>query len=393
VLSDATLRSAGHLTADAQPTPRERWIRRVYRFVLMITGAFFYISLPLLVVFVVAAALLTLDAFDHAGATPIIVIVGLVAIVGSTALSVLRALFFVPPPRIEGQRIDLAAYPALQAVLVETAEAIGTRPVDAVYLTPGTDASVTERRTLWRALLGAKTERILILGVGLFDGMKQRELRSVLAHEYGHFRNADVGHSLDVRRSLQTLLESITSSRYALFNPAWWMLRAFTRLYLVISLGASRLQEMLADRCAIRAYGSDAFVASHRHIVRRSVEFPADVGQTINDVIANKWTLPNVYAYDLERKAPDALEAKVRQEMEREATAHDSHPSPRQRIEWATKLALPAARTFADGDEPVWALFPDPETIERDMTALIRDRVNVKTGIRIGDAEWADEPS
>jgi Zn-dependent protease with chaperone function len=110
-------------------------------------------------------------------------------------------------------------------------------------------------------MFGSHGRRVLIVGVALFDNMKQRELCSILAHEYGHFRNADTGGglALAVRRSLLTLLRGISNSGYALFNPAWWLLRAFTNLYLVVSSGASRLQEMLADRWAIRAYGSEAF--------------------------------------------------------------------------------------------------------------------------------------
>jgi Zn-dependent protease with chaperone function/Tfp pilus assembly protein PilF len=391
VLSGATLRSTGHLSAEGEATPRERRIRRSYRFVLLLTGLLFYVSLPLLVVFVIGAAVLALAFFDRAGGTPYIVIIGLFVIVVSTVIAVVRALFFVPAPRIGGKRIQPEDYPELNRVLAEVAEAIGTRRVDVVYLTPGTDASVTEQRSLWRAIRGAKTERILILGVGLFDGMKQRELRSVLAHEYGHFRNADVGRVLDVKGSLVTLAASLSSSRYAIFNPAWWLLRAFTRLYLVVSRGASRLQELLADRWAIRAYGSEAFVTSHRHIVRRSVEFKADLAQTVKDVLANHWSLPNLYAYEPERKDPEAIEAEIAKRLEREPTELDSHPSSRRRIEWATQLALPGDRGDPDGDQPVWRLFPDPEAIERDMTAIIRDRIGAGVGRVISGAEWDDD--
>jgi hypothetical protein len=38
----------------------------------------------------------------------------------------------------------------------------------------------------------------------------------------------------------------------------------------------------------------------------------------------------------------------------------------------------------------VWALFPDPETIEREMTAIIRERARTKLGVTISDAEWDD---
>ena len=56
-------------------------------------------------------------------------------------------------------------------------------------------------------------------------------------------------------------------------------------------------------------------------------------------------------------------------------TQFDSHPSARQRIEWAERVALAGDRPSPDDLEPVWALFPDPERLERDMTAIIRERV------------------
>jgi tetratricopeptide (TPR) repeat protein len=370
-LSGATLRRAAQLDG----------IRRSYRLVLLLVAILFYVSLPGLLVAVLAAAWLVMYAFDQAGATPIIVLIGLGAIVLSTLVAVLRALFYVPPPKLEGMPIDLSAFPKLQALLAETAEAVGTRTVDLVYLVPGVETEILDQRTMGQALRGAKGLRILVLGVGLFDGMKQRELRSVLAHEYGEVADAGVGRALGVQRSLFTVRKTIAESRYAFFNPAWWLLRAFTHLYVVIARGAARIQDLLADRSAIRAYGSETFIAGRRHVVRRGVEFPVDLGRTIKDVVDNKWSLPNLYAYEVENRPTKTIEAKVVQAME----------ASRQRIELAAQLALPGERAVADGDEPVWTLFPEPEQVERDMTAIIRDRVRRKMGHTISDAEWDDE--
>ncbi|HEY6036290.1 MAG TPA: M48 family metalloprotease [Kofleriaceae bacterium] len=394
MLSRAALRTAGHLGADdGAGTPRERRLRGAYRVVLMLTGLVFYASLPLLIVVVIAAALVTLAIFDEMGGIPVVLILVFGVIVISTVVSVLRALFFKPRLKVEGKKLVLADYPKLSAILTDAARAIGTRPVDVVYLTPGTDAGVFEQRTLWRALRLAPSERVLLLGVALFDNMKQRELSSILAHEYGHFRNADTGGgvALAVRRSLLALLGGLRKSAYAFFNPAWWMVRTFTLLYFEISTGASRLQEMLADRWAIRAYGSEAFVAGYRHTVTREVEFAVDLDQTIKDVTANQWSLPNLYAYEPEVRPPaEAIAAAVEKRMSRAPTKFDTHPSARQRIEWAEKLALASERSLPDDAEPVWALFPEPEAIEREMTAIIRERIRVKTGVAISDAEWED---
>jgi hypothetical protein len=38
-------------------------------------------------------------------------------------------------------------------------------------------------------------------------------------------------------------------------NPAWWFATGFYRIFLRVSQGAARLQEILADRRAAEAYG------------------------------------------------------------------------------------------------------------------------------------------
>ncbi len=352
--------------------------------VLALTAVLFYASLPVMVFVVVGGGLLTLYIFDQMGATPLIVLgLVLLAIVG-TITAVARTIFAARRFEIDGHRIDPAGYPKLKALLDEVAAAIGTRAVDTVYFVPGTEIGVMRHRR----------QRILILGVALFDNMKQRELRSVLAHEYGHFKNADTGGSgaLSLQATLIRLLKNM--AKVGALNPAWWILRAFTHLYLVVSRGASRVQETLADRWAIRAYGSEAFVAAHRHIAARSVEMPVDLDQAIKDVVENQWSLPNFYQYAVERTVTQAqLDALIAKRLDRAPERFDTHPSTRQRIALAEKLAMTPERTSPDDTAPVWDLFTDPEQIERTMTAILRERIQKKLGIAISGADWEDDES
>jgi len=386
---------AGNLLSDRalRTTDHEPGIRRAYRVVLLLTGVMFYVSLPLVIAVVVFAALATIDIFDDMGATPLFVIGLAIALVASTIASVTRSLFTKRPLKIEGDPLDPASHPHLKQILDEVAAVVRTRPVDLVYLTPGTDLAIIERPSVWRALRGARTERILVLGVGLFHDMKQRELRAMLADEYGRFRDDVGGHALSVRDSLNALIEGIARSRVpSVINPAWWFVRAFRHIYLVVSTGASRVQAAIADRLAIRAYGSEAFVAGARHVVARQIELPQDVAQTIKDVIENKWSLPNLYAYDPEqKKSPAQREADIAKALDRVPERFDSHPSWRQRLQVAAQLAAPGDAAYTDGDAPVWSLFPDPERVERDMTAIIRARIQAKMGVTVSDAEWEDD--
>ena len=96
--------------------------------------------------------------------------------------------------------------------------------------------------------------------------MTQGQLKAVLAHEYGHFVNRDTaggGLALAVRRAVWQMAESLASGGAARwYNPAWLFVTGFHKLFLRVSQGASRLQEILADRWAALAYGGAEFAAA-----------------------------------------------------------------------------------------------------------------------------------
>jgi len=362
ILSDATLKRID--------TPH---VSRAYRVVLALTAVLFYASLPVMVFTVIGGGLLALYIFDQMGATPLIVILLVLAAIIGTVAAVVRTIFAARRFEIEGHKVDPAGYPKLKALLDEVATAVGSPPIDTVFLTPGTDLAVTQHRG----------QRILILGVALFDNLKQRELRSMLAQEYGSAPNR-------LQVTLARMIKNLAKS--GALNPAWWILRAFTHIYLVVSRGASRVQAVLADRAAIRAYGSDAFATAQKHLAVRHVELIVDLDQTIKDITENQWSLPNFYSYAPERTVTqEAIDKRVAQRLGREPERFDAHPSTRQRIDLAAKLAYPPERHSPDDASPVWDLFSDAEQIERTMTAILRERISKKLGIAISDAEWDDE--
>ncbi len=390
-LSRRTLRTVDDAATEGTGSAREKGLRRRYRIVLALAGVFFYASMPLMAVGIVAFALGVLLVFDEMGGIPIYLLWLLGATVIATLIAIARAMFVRAETESLGTPIDLAAHGKLRTLIEEAAAAVGTRPADRAYFAPGTEICVTERTSLWGALRGKRNERSLVLGVAQFDGMTQLQLRSILAHEHGHFRNEDTaggGFALAVRRALASLDERLADAGLGgFFNPVWWFVLMFNSMYVGISQGASRLQEVLADRWAVHAYGSAAFIDAYRHVVARTVEADDHFDKTIQEVIENKWPLPNLYDHDPDtKKSDEELAADIENAMNREPTVHDSHPSPRQRIEWAERLAV--ARTAQpDDDARVWDMFDDPDAIERAMTEIVRGRIQDKTGVLISDAE------
>jgi Zn-dependent protease with chaperone function len=395
-LSWLTLRAVGRVAAteasSGTGTAREQRLRKLYKVVLLLCGVYFYLSIPILLMTIVAAGCGVVYLFFAMGVIPIkfVFCIGILVVV--TIGVVLRSLVVGVEQGPLGYRVDLDRQPRLRELLQDVAGEVGTRSVGAVYLTPGTDMAVNERSGLWSSLRGARAERSLIMGIGLFDGLTQLQLRSVLAHEHGHFRNQDTAGgwvALAVRRSLYAMIIRLASSGVAsAFNPVWWFLRAYHRVYLGVSQGASRLQEVLADRWAIQAYGTAAFVAGYRHVVARSVQFEHQVQATIQEVVDAGRPLPNLYQYRPQSSgiSEGDLASAIDEEMTRAPSAYDSHPSPRQRIAWAEALAVERGAQ-PGGDESIWALFDGREELERAMTAEVREQIYANHGITIGEAE------
>lgn len=395
ILSRMTLRAAGRMAASGQAggdgSQEERRLRRIYRAVVLLCGVYFYLSVPVLLVSVVVAGGGLIWLLVASGYIPIKLVAITAIIVLASVGAILRGLFVRGGQSELGYGIDFERNPRFRQLLDEVAAAIQTRPVDKAYLTPHTDMAVTERGGLWKSVRGNAGERCLIIGAGLLDGMKQIELRSVLAHEYGHFRNQDTaggGFALAVRRSLVAMIIRLAQSGAATwYNPSWLFLRAYHRVYLVVSQGASRLQEVLADRWAVRAYGSEAFIRGFTHVIERSIRFDRHVQLTLREVIEHERPLANLYAHEPGEPKPAGAddpgeEELIRKQMEREPASHDSHPAPRQRLAWAAAMSVDRAPEPGD-DLPVWDLFDERERLEQRMTSEVREAVAANHGVVI----------
>jgi Zn-dependent protease with chaperone function len=375
-LSAVTLRIASVAPqAGVAPETAPRMLRRTYAAVIGSAGAFYYASLPLLVFVVAATGGGVIYLFFALGRIPVklVAIIGVLTLVSIAA--VVRSLFVRSVDLDPGVRLELDEHPRLRTTLDEVAGRVGTRPVDNVYLTPGTELAVTERGGLLRQVRGT-SERCLILGVGVLPGFRLGAFRAVLAHEYGHFSNRDTaggGFAMAVRRSILKMAHHLADGGAAnWWNPAWLFVNGFHRVFLRISQGASRLQEILADRWAAVCYGASAFEEGLRHVVSRAVAFDAHVSATLDEVVEAKRPLVNLYAYKpVEGPGEQEVGEKVRESLERPASAYDSHPRPVDRIAWVRQVAQQGS-IASDAGLEAWTLFGDREKIERLMTDEVR---------------------
>lgn len=381
-LSRIALHAARETPSDlsANATNLSSKVRKTYATVLFLCSLFYYISVPIVIALVVAVGGGVIYASFAIGRIPIKIVIIAVVIVGVTIWSILKSLFVRASDEDPGNKVDLAVEPRLRQLLDDVAARIGTRAVDNVYLTPGTEVAVMER--------GRKSpkERCLILGVAALDGLAMRQFKAVLGHEYGHFTNRDTaGGTLtySVRNSLIATATGLAEGGAAAwYNPAWLFVNGFNRVFLRISEGASRLQEVLADRWAVFAYGASAFESGLRHIVERGVRFDAHVGVTLKEVVDAQVPLANLYTYTPSNAVEDLTEA-IEQAMSRKSSAYDSHPSPNERFELVRALPHDGSERSDDDLSPAWSLFTDPLGVQQTMTAQVRENVRANYGVEI----------
>jgi Zn-dependent protease with chaperone function len=378
-LSGAVLREAATLPTEAsgRAAGGGAALKKAYSVVLWLSCAYYYVSLPLVALVVVLAGGGIVYGFFAIGRIPIKLVLLVVIVVLATLWSMLKSLFVRVSDEDPGERLDLRRHPRLRALLGDVARRIGTRPVDNVYLTPGTELAVMERGGMGRQLRG-QAERCLILGVGVLEGLKIGPFKAVLGHEYGHFSNRDTaggGFALAVRRSLITMAQALAESGAAAwYNPAWLFLNGFYRVFLRISQGASRLQEILADRWAAFTYGSRAFEEGLRHVIEQSVRFDARAGATLQDMAAQP--VSNLYQHQPASPVAEAeVEKAIREVLNRAASPYDSHPSPAERTRWVRALGARGSVQSADDASEAWTLFEERAAIEQRMTGHVRAMV------------------
>jgi hypothetical protein len=262
--------------------------------------------------------------------------------------------------------------PGLWALTRDVAKAINTRPVDEIRLTPGSELAVYERGSL-KMKMQDKAERILIIGVATLNDFSQNAFRAVLAHEYGHFSNRDTAGgavALRVENDIIRLAEAMAQNGTAtVYNIAFQFLRVYHFLFRRITHGATRLQEILADRVAVHQYGADAFREGLTHVVRRGVEFNHLATKEINAAYNSNRTLQNLYEMtEQDESVRKNLEQEFNEAINSLTTEDDTHPSPQDRFKLANQIK---SKETLPINGMVWDLFKDRESVTKEMNQML----------------------
>ena len=372
-LSKMTLRQIEKGSAALPVSPAEHRLRRVYRWLLNLAGLYYYISLPVVLVLVIGVCAGLLYLFLSIGQIPIKLVLILIIGAAATIWSMVRSLFLRVASSDPGRPLARSDAEDLWRLTEEVAAELKTRPVDEIRITGGTDLCVYERGS-WREKLQNRAKRILVLGTALLPDFRQEDFRCVLAHEYGHFSHRDTAGGDAALRVRQDMIKFYYAMRAAgqatKFNIAFQFLRLYNFIFRRISHGATRLQEVLADRVAARIYGAAAFEGGLSHVIRRSVAFNQRANHEIKEAIQGARPLRNLY--ELQAAEPATEEEAFQKAISRPTTEDDTHPGPKDRFRYIAGLT---PKNPGPPTGVVWNLFRDPEALMREMVAEIEKKV------------------
>ncbi len=358
-------------------TQSEKSLRSVYKAIIGIASVYFYLSIPFVIALILAIFGGLILLFFYLGWIPINITI-MLGLVGSITIFILiRSLFTKVKLNDPGRILKPNDAPELWALVVDVATKTGAHPVDIIYVTSGTDISVNEYDYRSRHKKGRK--RNLILGLGALANLNQSQFQAILAHEYGHFINKDTAGGELAWKVNQTIWKMgyglARSGAVSVINPGWWFIKVFSKIYAKITLGASRLQEYLADRQAALIYGIDSLLSGLRQIIFKDVEFNKYINQIATTHPAAISTQHNLYSqsYDLSAENHTDLVNEVDKFMKESTGEFDSHPSYHDRFNYLRNIQK--APLVSENDRPIINLIPNFTALSEEMSEEVWKKI------------------
>lgn len=306
-------------------------------------------------------------------------------------LSVVAAIRYTAEPA-EGIELTATEHPALWAELDQLAANAQTSPPARIVVVAEVNASVAE----------VAGHRELEIGLPLLATFTVGQLRSVLAHELGHFAGGDTANAArDLRRLV--LLQEAQGRAGLLWR---WFFVAYAWVYAVAVGPSARAAERRADDLSILAAGPQAAAEALQALLRAELAWEitfenyvplfemaghrAPLGEAVRRVMSSNRAA-------LEESTKEIIAAQ-------RATITDSHPPLRERIARFEAAAAAGAGVGAgivgtDADRPAtdlldsgasWLDVAEGELLTRDRPLSSWDEV-ITAGVRGGALARADD--
>ncbi|MCP4216353.1 MAG: M48 family metalloprotease [bacterium] len=383
-------------SAEWTPSSGVRLLRRIYRWVLRLASISYYISQPVVILLVLATGGGMWYGFYSTGSVPGNLVGVTMILMLTIVTAMIKGLFVRPAKGDPGPRLEEKDAPRVFQALREVADKMNTRTVDTVFLMSGTEISVFERENSVKRWTG-QTERCLLLGIAVLKGLTRFQFHSILAHEYGHFYSKDTAGgtmALQVRYRIHAAADAMAEFGQATwYNPAWHFINGFYNIFLRISEGASRLQEVMADRMAARAYGPNIFADGLTAYIKHSITFNMITKIELAMSKMEKGRFKNIYVLDVPEtwpeilnvvpskdsppektpSPPEVVEKSFKAAMEVRTSDYDSHPAPRQRIQWVKSIK--GIKDQYDHSNSAAELMKVSQKMQEEMSRQMRDHI------------------
>ena len=252
--------------------------------------------------------------------------------------------------------------PRLWTEVCYLAEQVDTRPPDEIRLVPDVNAAVSET-SRWLGLVPGV--RRMYVGVPLLVGLTSLQMRSVLAHELGHYSGRHTSLSGVTYRGQESLRRIILH-----LGPGSWLGRPFgwyARLYVAVASSVNRRQELEADAYSARLAGKGvaisalkelpAIAAAWSFFVENYASSGSELRRRPRELFAGfqqLWTTPERQQQLDEFRADPAPE---------ERSVYDTHPTTPERVDLLSRLDAPDE---ADDSGPAMELLHHaPATLRR----------------------------
>jgi Zn-dependent protease with chaperone function len=268
---------------------------------------------------------------------------------------------FTPP----GPEISERDHPRLFALIHDVAAQMRTGVPRRVFLVPDVNAFVTEVG----GFMGFGTERVMGIGVGMLAIDSVSELKATIAHEFGHYAGGDTrlgGIIYRTRGAIFGVLGQLGDG--VLSKPFEW----YAKLFMRISQGVSRAQELAADRASVAIAGKQAHISGLERESRGGVLFQRFMSNEVEPLLKSGFRPDNLYVgfrdYTLELERRGALPSIDAMLKEQTTSPYDTHPALPERIAYAQKLE---ARALASDDTPSITLLDNADAVQERITEIL----------------------
>jgi heat shock protein HtpX len=283
---------------------------------------------------------------------------------------------FTPP----GPRLRSEENPDLFRQVNDIANRVGQKPPNEVYLLADLNAFVAERGG-W---LGIGRRRVMGIGLPLLQTLAVAQLQGVIAHEFGHFYGGDTKLAPWIYQTRQAIARTLQN----LGGRSWLyvLFRWYGMMFLRVTHGISRRQELVADRLAAQLVGSRPFIEGLQTIHGVAPAFQSFLVHEVAPAVRAGYRPSLTEGFDLFLRHTMVAEA-IRRAAEEgvagsETNPYDTHPSLKERIE-----AVQSLSPDVGGADDTGALSLVPDVLELELE-LFAGLVGTEQAASLSPVEW-----